>query len=276
MDQLTHRDRADFNFKITGPLNVATNAYNSRASIILSPKSRVVCAAHRDNVLHVAKGLDVVHDRRAHVETEHRREVGRLDPRIRALAFERFNQARFLAADVGAGAAVDVNLDVEPGAEHVAPEEISLSRILDGALENLRALGELTADVDVGCLCTERETRDQDSLDQLVRVLVNNVAVLESPRLRFIGVADQVDRFFFVGLDEAPLYAAGKTRAAAAAQAGRLHFVHDLHARHPDRLFQLLVAAVSEIAIDVRRVIAAPDVFENKAMLERVGRGNVI
>ena len=38
------------------------------------PILRVFRAAHRDDVFHVAKRFDVVHDRRAHVETEHGRE----------------------------------------------------------------------------------------------------------------------------------------------------------------------------------------------------------
>ena len=87
------------------------------------PMLRVFRAAHRDDVLHVAERLDVVHDRRAHVEPEHGRKIGRLDPRISALAFERFDQPGFFAADVSAGAAMDVNLDVEAGAEDVLPRK---------------------------------------------------------------------------------------------------------------------------------------------------------
>ena len=91
MDQLTHGYRANFNFKIAGPLNIAAHAHDSRAGIILSSKSRVVCAAHGDDVFYVAEGLDVVHDRRAHVETEHCWEIRRFDAWISALAFERFD-----------------------------------------------------------------------------------------------------------------------------------------------------------------------------------------
>src|SRR5204862_5234833 len=111
--------------------------------------------------------------------------------------------------------AMNVNLDVEPGAEHVETHEIFLAGFLDRALEDLRAFREFATDIDVGRLRAERETGDQDSLDKLVGILVNNVAVLECPRLRFIGVADQVDWLFFVGLDETPFHAARKTGAAA-------------------------------------------------------------
>ena len=76
----------------------------------------------------------------------------------------------------------------------------------------------------------EREAGDQHAFDQLMRILVNDVAILERARLGFVGVADEIDRLLLVGLDEAPLHAAGKTGAAAAAQAGALHLVHDLGA----------------------------------------------
>ena len=105
-----------------------------------------------------------------------------------------------------------------------------------------------------------------------MRILVNDVAILECARLGFVGVADEVDRLLFVGLDEAPFHAAGETGAAASAQAGGFDFVHDLSARHFHRGFELLVAAVLQIAIDVGRVAFAPDVFENKTVLEWMGR----
>ena len=105
---------------------------------------------------------------------------------------------------------------------------------------------------------------------------MNDVAILERARLGFVGVADEIDGFLFVGLDEAPFHAAGKPGAAAPAQAGGFHLVHDLHARHLDRGFQLLVTAVAQVAIDVGRPVGAADVLEDEAMLEGVGWGLVI
>ena len=77
-------------------------------------------------------------------------------------------------------------------------------------------------------LRVERETGDQHALEQLMRILVHDVAVLERARLGFVGVADEIDRLGLVRFDEAPLHAAGEPRAAAAAQAGGFDFVHDL------------------------------------------------
>ena len=104
-----------------------------------------------------------------------------------------------------------------------------------------------------------------------MRVLVNNVAILKGPRLRLICVANQVDRFFFIRLDKAPLYSAGKSGSTASAQAGCLYFVYNVEARHCHGLLELLVAAVVQISIDVGGPILAADVFENEAMLQGMG-----
>ncbi len=110
----------------------------------------VFVAAHADDVFHMAERLDVVDDGRAHVEAERGGEIRRLDARIRALAFERFDQAGLLAADVGAGAAVDVDLQVEAGAEDVGADEIAAAGFLDRLFQDARGLGKFLADVDVG------------------------------------------------------------------------------------------------------------------------------
>ena len=96
----------------------------------------------------------------------------------------------------------------------------------------MRAFREFTADIDVGCARIHREAGDHHALDQLMRILVDDVAVLERARLGLVGVTDQIDRPLFVGLDEAPFHAARKTGAAAAAQAGVFDFVDNLGARH--------------------------------------------
>ena len=98
------------------------------------------------------------------------------------------------------------------------PRKLCCARFLDRAFEDLRAFRKFAADVDVGGVRVERETGDHHALDQLVRILVNDVAVLERAGLGFVGVADQIDRPLFVRLDEAPFHAAGESRAAAAAQ----------------------------------------------------------
>ena len=64
-----------------------------------------------EDVRDAAERLDVVDDRRLGERAGDGRER-RLVPRPAALAFERFEQARLFAADVRAGAAVDVALEL--------------------------------------------------------------------------------------------------------------------------------------------------------------------
>jgi hypothetical protein len=63
----------------------------------------------------------------------------------------------------------------------------------DGLFEDAGALGHLAADVDVGLLHVVREAGDHDALDQLVRILVDDVAILERAGLGLVGVDDEVD-----------------------------------------------------------------------------------
>ena len=107
---------------------------------------------------------------------------------------------------------MDVNLYIESGAENVTPKEIVLARFFDGTFEDFRAFWKLTSYVNVGRAGIQGETGDQDAFQQLMRIFVNDVAVFERARLRFVGVADQIDRPLFVRLDEAPFETARKSR----------------------------------------------------------------
>src|SRR5437667_1156565 len=119
MDQFAERDFADFDLVVARFADVAADADDACAGVVRRAELRVFRGAHRDDVFHRAEGLDVVDDRRAQVETEDGREVRRLDARIGAFAFERFDQAGLLAADVGARPAMDVDLEVVAGPEDV-------------------------------------------------------------------------------------------------------------------------------------------------------------
>ena len=156
------------------------------------------------------------------------------------------------------------------------PRKSSRARFLERLLQNLRAFGELPADVNVREVRTHREAGDHHPLDQLMRILVNDVAILERAGLRFVRVADEISRLRSAGLDEAPLHAARKTRAAASAQAGLFFTSSTISSRlHLERLLQLLVAAVLQVALDVVRPALAIDVLENEPLLRGCGAARV-
>ena len=105
-----------------------------------------------------------------------------------------------------------------------------------------------------------------------MRVFMNYVAVFERAWLRFIRVADQIDRLLFIGFDKTPLHSARKSGAATTAETGCFDFVDDLFPRHRNGLSQLFVTAVAQVSVDVDLPIVASDVLENQSMLKRMRR----
>src|ERR1035437_5949375 len=218
VDEFANRRLTDFDFVVAGAFYMAAQADDARAGVVRRAELGKFRAAHRDDVLHVAERLDVVDDGRAHPQAEHRRKIRRLDARIRPLAFERFDEAGFLAANVSARAAMDVNFQIVTGAENVFAEEIFLAGFLDGAIQNFRAFGHFAAYVNVGELHVVREARDDHAFDQLMRIFVHDLAILECARLGFIRITNQINRLAALAVNETPFESAGKTRAAATAQ----------------------------------------------------------
>src|SRR5690606_20889936 len=130
---------------------------------------------HRDR-------LDIVDRGRAAIEAHIGRER-RLQARLTLLALEALEQRRFLAADIGAGAMVDMDVDV-PAALVVLADQAGLVALVDRPLQRLALADELAAHIDVGRMRLHGETGDHAALDERVRVVTENVAVLAGPRLR--------------------------------------------------------------------------------------------
>ena len=88
-------------------------------------------------------------------------------------------------------------------------------------------MGVLAADIDERAVDAGGVGGDQDPLDQHVRVLLHQLAILERPRLGLVGVADEV--LVHLALrQERGLLAHREARAAATAQAGVLELVEHL------------------------------------------------
>jgi hypothetical protein len=99
-----------------------------------------------------------------------------------------------------------------------------------------------------------------------MRIFVDDLAIFERARLGFVGVADEINRLAALAIHETPLEAARKTRATATAQTGGHDFLTKLFLRRlrfaigerlgleRECLFQVVVAAVTQVAFDVRRV----------------------
>jgi len=107
-----------------------------------------------------------------------------------------------------------------------------------------------------------------------MRVLVNDVAVLEGAGLRFVGVADEVGRFGAAALDKAPLHATREARAAASTQARFFDFVDDFLGLHAEGFLELLVAPFPEVTVDVVGPAFAVNVLEDDALFPGMRRAH--
>src|SRR5690606_21426396 len=129
-------------------------------------------------------------------------------------------------------------------------------------LQRLAFADELAPDVDIGGIRTHGEARDQRTLDQRVRIVAHDFAVLTGRRFGFIGVDDQI-RGTAVRLfgHKGPFHPGREARAAATAQTRGLDLINDLVTPAGDdgggavpaaALFRAGKAAVAH-AIDIRK-----------------------
>ena len=114
--------------------------------------------------------------------------------------------------------------DAEAAAEDVLAEVALLVGLLGRRLEHVGLLLVLAADVDESLVDPGGVAGDDHALDQLVRVLLHQLAVLEGAGLGLVGVAAEVLVHVALG-QEAGLGAHRESGAAAAAQAGSLELV---------------------------------------------------
>ena len=159
-----------------------------------------------DDPGHRGEGLGVVDRGRLAVQAEARRER-RLEARLALLAFEGFEQRGFFAADVGAVAVVRVQVEVEIRAQDVLAEIAGGARFLAAPPRSARRLPRSRR----GCSCSppSRPSRSRrwPCLRSRVRVVAQDVAVLEGARLAFVGIADEVLLRRGIARHEAPLQA---------------------------------------------------------------------
>ena len=129
---------------------------------------------------------------------------------------------------------VDVEIEV-PAVDVVLADQLGLIGLVDRGLQALALADELAADVDVAGVRAHGEAGDQAALDQQMRIVPHDLAVLAGAGLGLVGIDDEIVRPAVRLLGhERPFEAGREAGAAAAAQAGRLHLVDDA-SRGPSR-----------------------------------------
>ena len=113
----------------------------------------------------------------------------RLGAHLAAAALEALEHRGLLAADVGAGADADVQVEGEAGAEDVLAEVAVGVRRLDRAPQGGDGVGVLGADVDVALARADGVGRDGHALDERERVALDEHPVGEGAGVALVEVA---------------------------------------------------------------------------------------
>mmetsp|Transcript_9730 Transcript_9730/g.39603 ORF Transcript_9730/g.39603 Transcript_9730/m.39603 type:complete len:528 (-) Transcript_9730:20-1603(-) len=247
VDELAHRD-GHFFLDDDRVVDVARDGEQLGAGVVLAAERVEPARAAAQDRRRDGDGLDVGHRRRAAEDADVRRER-RLEPRLALLALERLDERRLLAADVRPRAAVQVDVVVVARPARVLAEQARRVGLVDRLVEDDGLVEVLAADVDVARARAHREPREQRALDELVRVLAHDLAVLARPGLRLVGVDHQKRRPPVRRLGhERPLEPRRKARAAAAAQPRVLDLLHDPVGPLPHELLGLVpVAALQRV-----------------------------
>ena len=226
IDQFAQR-RSHRIFDRAGPLDVAGNAKQFGPGIVRPANRGKPRRAAPHDVRHHGNGLDVVDRGRTTIKPN----VGgkrRLQPRLAFLAFEAFQQRGFLAADVGPGAVVDVEVEI-PAMDVVLADQLGVVGLVDCGLQALALADEFAAHVDVAGMRAHGAAGDQATFDQEMRIVPHDLAVLAGAGLGLVSVDHEIARpaIFQFFRHKRPFKAGRKSCAATAAQARRLDFIDD-------------------------------------------------
>src|SRR4030095_2937707 len=116
-------------------------------------------------------------------------------------------------ANIGAGAQVVVNIQAVVGAKQLVAQQPGGAPLGQHLIESGGNVPELAAQVVVGHVGLGGVSGDHHPLQELVGVLLHDLAVFEGAGLGLVGVDRQVARVDALG-QEAPLQAGGKAGAA--------------------------------------------------------------
>ncbi len=147
---------------------------------------------------------------------------------------------------------MDVEIEVE-AVDVVLADQLRLIGLVDRGLQSLPLSNELAAHVDVAGAAIHGAAGDQTALDQQMRIVPHDLAVLAGAGLGLVGVDDEIVRPLAHGLGhERPFHSGREACAAASAKARSLDFVDKTVAAFvEDRLGAIPCAALS-------RAIEAP------------------
>src|SRR6266542_2101150 len=177
--------------EVARTLDVARHRENLRAAVVGTAEIENCLSAVVQNPWHGREGLGIVDRRRFAVEAV---ACGkrRLEPRQPLLAFERLEERGLLAADIRAVAVMVVQMKGETAAKNVVTEEARPVCFLQRFLTALVFIPDLAVDIVVTALAAHGVGGDRHALDQDMRVVAQDVPILERSRFALIGIADEI------------------------------------------------------------------------------------
>ncbi len=225
-EELAERD-AHFLFDIAGLVHMARNAEELGAGVVRTAETGEPVGTTAQDSRGDRNRLHVVHRGRRAVETDIRRER-RLEARHALLALKAFEEGGFFAADIGACAVMNVEIEVPAGARRVRPQETGFVCLVHSSLELLALADEFAAHIDVAGMRAHREGGDEAAFDELLRIVTHDVAILAGAGLGLVRVHHEIMRTA-IGLlrHEGPFEAGREARAATTAQTRLLHLVEN-------------------------------------------------
>ena len=225
-DQFFKRD-AHFFFDNARIVDVPRDRKQFGARVIGAPDAREPAAATAQNCRHNGDRLHVVDRRRAAIKTGPRREW-RLHARHPFFALEAFQQGGFFAADIGACAVGQIDVEVPAGFAGIFAHQTCRIGLVNRVLQGFAFADIFATNVDVAGVGIHRERRDQAAFDQSMRIMAHDFTVFAGARLGFVGIDHKVAgaAIAFLG-HERPFQTGREPRTATATQARGFHFVHD-------------------------------------------------
>ncbi|OIQ75088.1 hypothetical protein GALL_432490 [mine drainage metagenome] len=257
---------------------MAAHAEDAGAAVLRGADLGVLGAAHAEDRGHGGQGLHVV-DGGGLAEGALGGREGRLHAGLATAALQGVQQGRLLAADVGAGAAVDDDVVVPARAQDVLAEVACVARLLDRGLQLLDEPEELAPDVDEAELALHGPAADDHALDELVGVVLEDDAVLEGAGLALVAVAHQVAGGLPLGRvlgHEGPFQAGREARAAAAPEARGLHLLGHGDGLHLQGLLHghvAFVALLIDLEVPVVQVARAAEHQVRELVRPEAGEG---
>ena len=99
---------------------------------------------------------------------------------------------------------MNVDFEIESRSLNILAKETIFLGLGDGLFQNDGRLRKFFPNVNVGDVSPNSIGRDHHTFNELVRILVDNVAVFKSTRFRLITVANQVDWLCVIGRNKSP------------------------------------------------------------------------